>query len=113
MAARRVRTLVFGLPRRDGWHSPSTLRSSDSTRDGCRRTMTEVVPTFSENLWHPPCSDGGVSRMAPLPVGIVMSSFEPGGTERQMIELVRRLDRAKWHVEVACLRAGGAWVHRI
>jgi glycosyltransferase involved in cell wall biosynthesis len=42
-----------------------------------------------------------------------MSSFEPGGTERQMIELIRRLDRVRWRVEVACLRAGGGWFDRV
>src|SRR5581483_5353489 len=107
-----LRTVVRGVPRR-GWQRRSTLGCSDSTRDGGGRTLTELVPTFSALSWHPPCSDWGVSRMAPLPVAIVMSSFEPGGTERQMIELVRRLDRSKWRVEVACLRAGGAWADRI
>ena len=51
--------------------------------------------------------------MAPLPLGVVMSSFEAGGTERQMIELVRRLDRTRWRVEVACLRPRGAWLDRV
>jgi L-malate glycosyltransferase len=51
--------------------------------------------------------------MAPLPLAVVMSSFEPGGTERQMIELVRRLDRSRWRVEVACLRGRGAWLDRV
>ena len=50
--------------------------------------------------------------MAPLPIAIVMSSFNPGGTERQMIELIRRLDRADWRVEIACMRPGGAWLDR-
>ena len=51
--------------------------------------------------------------MAPLPLAVVMSSFEAGGTERQMIELVRRLDRTRWRVEVACLRPRGAWLDRV
>jgi glycosyltransferase involved in cell wall biosynthesis len=42
-----------------------------------------------------------------------MSSFGPGGTERQMIELIRRLDRRRWNVHVACLRNEGAWFERI
>jgi glycosyltransferase involved in cell wall biosynthesis len=42
-----------------------------------------------------------------------MGSFEPGGTERQMIELVRRLDRNRWDVRVACLRGHGTWFDRI
>lgn len=50
---------------------------------------------------------------APVPVAIAMSSFAPGGTERQMIELVRRLDRSRWSVHVACLRREGAWLDRV
>jgi len=50
--------------------------------------------------------------MARLPIAFVLTSFEPGGTERQMIELVRRLDRSRWNVYVACFRAHGAWFER-
>jgi L-malate glycosyltransferase len=42
-----------------------------------------------------------------------MTSFEPGGTERQMIELVRRLDADRWAVHVACFRAHGSWFGRV
>jgi glycosyltransferase involved in cell wall biosynthesis len=42
-----------------------------------------------------------------------MTSFEPGGTERQMIELLRRLDRSRWAVHVACFRGEGRWFHRV
>jgi len=52
-------------------------------------------------------------KHAPIPIGMVMTSFEPGGTERQMIELVRRLDRARWTVHVACFHARGGWFGRI
>ena len=50
---------------------------------------------------------------APLPIAIVMPGFDPGGTERQMIELVRRLDRSRWRVHVACFRSTGAWLARV
>jgi L-malate glycosyltransferase len=43
----------------------------------------------------------------------VMTSFEPGGTERQMIELVRRLDPSRWAVHVPCFHAHGAWFGRV
>ena len=49
----------------------------------------------------------------PIPIAFVMSSFEPGGTERQMIELVRRLDPNRWAVHVACFRARGSWFGRV
>jgi glycosyltransferase involved in cell wall biosynthesis len=47
-----------------------------------------------------------------IPIAVVMTSFEPGGTERQMIELVRRLDPARWAVHIACFHARGAWFER-
>lgn len=50
---------------------------------------------------------------APLPIAIVLTSFDPGGTERQMIELVRRLDPERWTVHVACFRARGGWFGRV
>lgn len=53
------------------------------------------------------------ARLAsPLPIAIVMTSFDPGGTENQMLELVRRLDRSRWTVHLACLHARGAWLDR-
>ncbi len=48
----------------------------------------------------------------PLSIAYVMTSFEPGGTERQMIELVRRLDRDRWRVHLACFHRSGAWFER-
>ena len=41
-----------------------------------------------------------------------MTRFEPGGTERQMIELIRRLDPDRWAVHLACFEASGAWLRR-
>jgi glycosyltransferase involved in cell wall biosynthesis len=54
-----------------------------------------------------------VSKTGPVPIAVVMTSFEPGGTERQMIELIRRLDPARWTVHVACFRGHGAWFGRV
>jgi glycosyltransferase involved in cell wall biosynthesis len=48
-----------------------------------------------------------------LPIAFVMASFEPGGTERQMTELIRRLDPARWTVHVATFRPEGAWFGRV
>jgi glycosyltransferase involved in cell wall biosynthesis len=47
-----------------------------------------------------------------IPIAVVMTSFEPGGTERQMTELVRRLDPARWEVHLACFEAKGPWFER-
>jgi glycosyltransferase involved in cell wall biosynthesis len=48
-----------------------------------------------------------------IPIAVMMTSFEPGGTERQMIELIRRLDPSRWSVHVACFHARGAWFSRM
>jgi glycosyltransferase involved in cell wall biosynthesis len=56
---------------------------------------------------------GGVPTTAPVDIAFVMTSFETGGTERQMIELFRRLDRSRWRPHVACFRGRGAWFDRV
>jgi glycosyltransferase involved in cell wall biosynthesis len=50
---------------------------------------------------------------SPVPVAIFLSSFDPGGTERQMIELIRRLDRRRFDVHVACFHRRGGWLPRV
>jgi L-malate glycosyltransferase len=42
-----------------------------------------------------------------------MTRFAPGGTERQMTELIRRLDPERFTVHVACFHREGAWLPRI
>ena len=75
--------------------------------------LMETPRLFSELGWHSPCSDERADAGAPIPIAVVMTSFEPGGTERQMIELIRRLDPRRWTVHVACFRARGAWFARV
>jgi glycosyltransferase involved in cell wall biosynthesis len=48
-----------------------------------------------------------------IPVAIFLTRFEPGGTERQMTELIRRLNPARFKVHVACLHREGAWLPRV
>ncbi len=43
----------------------------------------------------------------PLPIAIFLTSFDIGGTERQMVELIRRLDPAEFEVHVGCCQRGG------
>ena len=50
--------------------------------------------------------------MTRVPVAVFLSSFDPGGTERQMIELIRRIDRQRFDVHVACFHRRGAWLAR-
>jgi glycosyltransferase involved in cell wall biosynthesis len=49
----------------------------------------------------------------PLPVAIVMTAFHPGGTERQMTELIQRLDPSRFRVHVACFHRTGVWLPRV
>lgn len=48
-----------------------------------------------------------------IPVAVFLTRFEPGGTERQMTELIRRLDRSRFAVHVACFHREGTWLPRI
>jgi glycosyltransferase involved in cell wall biosynthesis len=46
-------------------------------------------------------------------VAVFLTRFEPGGTERQMTELIRRLDPSRFRVHVACFDRRGAWLPRV
>lgn len=54
-----------------------------------------------------------MASIAPVPIGFVLTSCEAGGTERQMIELLRRLSPARWEVHVAVLHKRGEWLERM
>ena len=51
--------------------------------------------------------------MTRVSLAVFVTSFDPGGTERQMTELIRRLDRSRWAVHVATFRPRGAWFDRV
>src|SRR4029079_4790900 len=48
-----------------------------------------------------------------VPVAVFLTSFHPGGTERQMTELIQRLDRDRFDVHVACFHKEGSWLARV
>lgn len=56
---------------------------------------------------------GDVNLSPQIPVAVFMTRFEPGGTERQMTELIRRLDRNRFTVHVACFHREGKWLPRV
>jgi glycosyltransferase involved in cell wall biosynthesis len=56
------------------------------------------------------CNDVAPFR---IPVAVFLTSFDSGGTERQMTELIRRLDRRRFDVHVACFHRKGVWLPRI
>ncbi len=46
------------------------------------------------------------------PIVFLLTSFDVGGTERQMVELVHRLDRSRFEVHLACFHRGGVLENR-
>jgi glycosyltransferase involved in cell wall biosynthesis len=54
-----------------------------------------------------------VRQSLPIPIAVVLTSFDPGGTEHQMTELVRRLDPRLFTVHVVSLSGRGALRARI
>ena len=54
-----------------------------------------------------------VNLRPPTSVAIFLTRFEPGGTERQMTELIRRLDHDRYRVHVACFDRSGAWLPKV
>jgi glycosyltransferase involved in cell wall biosynthesis len=53
---------------------------------------------------------GSVKSLPQIPVAVFLTGFHPGGTERQMIELIQRIDRSRFDVHVACFGRQGAWL---
>jgi glycosyltransferase involved in cell wall biosynthesis len=48
-----------------------------------------------------------------IPVAIFVDRYHPGGTQRQAIELLRRIDRRRFEVYPVCFHEGGPWMNRI
>jgi hypothetical protein len=54
-----------------------------------------------------------VRQSLPIPIAVVLGSFDPGGTEHQMTELVRRLDPRLFTVHAVSLSGRGVLRARI
>jgi L-malate glycosyltransferase len=54
-----------------------------------------------------------VPQSSRIPLAIVLTSFDPGGTERQMTELISRIDASRFDLYVACFRRQGLWLERV
>lgn len=48
-----------------------------------------------------------------IPLALVLTSFDPGGTERQMTELISRIDQDRFDLHVVCFRREGRWLPRV
>ncbi len=46
-------------------------------------------------------------------IAIFVDCFQPGGTQRQMIALLERLDRRRFRVYPVCFHRTGAWFNRV
>jgi glycosyltransferase involved in cell wall biosynthesis len=49
----------------------------------------------------------------PVPVALFIDRYAPGGTQRQTIELLERLDRRRFRVHPVCFHSEGAWFERV
>ena len=52
-------------------------------------------------------------KSGPVPVAIFVDRFIAGGTQRQMVELLARLDRRRFRVHPVCFHAVGVWFPRV
>lgn len=50
---------------------------------------------------------------SPTPIVVALTSFDIGGTEHQMVELVRRLDARQFRVHVACFHRRGSLLSKM
>jgi glycosyltransferase involved in cell wall biosynthesis/peptidoglycan/xylan/chitin deacetylase (PgdA/CDA1 family) len=48
-----------------------------------------------------------------IPVAIFVDRYAPGGTQRQMIELLARLDRRRFRIHPVCFHTAGVWFDRV
>jgi len=51
--------------------------------------------------------------MPQIPVAIFVDRFIPGGTQRQLIELLRRIDRRRFSVHPICFHDDGPWTSQV
>lgn len=48
-----------------------------------------------------------------LPIAIFVDRFIPGGTQRQLIELLKRIDRQRFQIHPVCFHDDGPWTPRV
>lgn len=49
----------------------------------------------------------------PTPIAIFVDRYAPGGTQRQMLELIARIDRQRFKVHPVCFHTEGVWFERL
>jgi glycosyltransferase involved in cell wall biosynthesis/peptidoglycan/xylan/chitin deacetylase (PgdA/CDA1 family) len=48
-----------------------------------------------------------------IPLAIFVDRYIAGGTQRQMIELLKRIDRQRFRIHPVCFHDDGPWTHRV
>ena len=101
-----VRALASALSR--PWSERSIPLPFDSPKGEPRQPSDSAFNISPCVQWHRPCSfRQAVLPGRPIPIAIFLTSFDVGGTERQMVELIRRLDPAEFEVHVGCFHRRG------
>src|SRR4051812_18938232 len=54
-----------------------------------------------------------VETMTPLPIALFVDRYAPGGTQRQIIELLKRIDRRRFRIFPVCFHADGQWFDQV
>jgi len=49
----------------------------------------------------------------PIPIAVFVDRYAPGGTQRQMLELIGRIDRRRFKVHPVCFHTEGVWFERL
>jgi glycosyltransferase involved in cell wall biosynthesis len=78
-----------------------------------RHVMESKTQPFEQSTCRPlVCRllDSTAMNLSRVPVAVWASSFEAGGTERQMVELIRGLDSETFEVHALCFAARGRWL---
>jgi glycosyltransferase involved in cell wall biosynthesis len=60
--------------------------------------------------WHPACHIVSAVNPRRIRVAVWLSSFDAGGTERQMVRLIAALDPARFETHACCFAARGPWL---
>lgn len=49
----------------------------------------------------------------PIPIAVFVDRYAPGGTQRQIIELLKRIDRRRFQIFPVCFHGGGQWFDQV
>ena len=108
--ARRLAAAAFDTCRGYEW---SALR--DEWLAAYRSVLPSALPASAPVASTAPAPQGPRRPIshAPVPIAIVLSNYVAGGTERQMSELICRIDQRRFKVYPVCFRREGLWLPKV